>query len=280
MTLVVRAMCAQDIADSYAMTQQLSWPHRYADVQQALELGEGVVADYQGKVVGTALLWRWGEESATIGLVMVDPLLRGRGVGRQLMQSLLARVPGYRVRLHATTMGRALYEKLGFVAQGEILQYQTAELTQIPHIPLPRGVTLRPAQRQDAAALTTLDYQANGFLRSRLINHLIVQHQTLLLEDARGAIQGFASLRRFGHGWVIGPIIAAELSAARQLIAALMQTLRGEFLRIDTDAALPLGNWLATLDLTLVDNPVMMVRGEPWQSADMCAFGLMTQAMG
>jgi len=61
-----------------------------------------------------------------------------------------------------------------------------------------------------------------------------------------------------------------------------MQTLRGEFVRIDTDAALPLAPWLKTLGLEQVDAPTIMVRGTPWmpQPGAMLAYGLMTQAMG
>ena len=60
-----------------------------------------------------------------------------------------------------------------------------------------------------------------------------------------------------------------------------MQGLRGEFVRIDTDGALPLAPWLATLGLAQVDNPTTMVRGTPWTppAGGMQAFGLMTQAM-
>jgi hypothetical protein len=100
-----------------------------------------------------------------------------------------------------------------------------------------------------------------------------------VLENAQQQIQGFASLRRFGHGWAIGPVIAKELPVAQALITALMQGLGGEFIRIDTDGALPLAEWLTTLGLEQVDAPTIMVRGTPWTPQGMQAFGLMTQAM-
>lgn len=281
MTTIFRALTAHDIERCHAMTQRLKWPHRREDWQQAIMLGEGVVIEEQGELLGSAMLWRWGERAATIGLVMVDSQQQGRGLGKQLMLTLLEKVPDYNVRLHATEMGKGLYEKLGFVVTGQILQYQTRSLDATPTVSLPAGLQLRRAQAQDAPALTALDQQAHGMLRSQLIVHLIHQHQTVLLEDVQGEIHGFASLRRFGHGWAIGPVIATTFAVAQALIASLMQGLRGEFVRIDTDAALPLASWLATLGLAQVDNPTTMVRGTPWTptAGDMQAFGLMTQAM-
>ncbi len=101
----------------------------------------------------------------------------------------------------------------------------------------------------------------------------------MILEDASQQIQGFASLRRFGHGWAIGPVIAADFAIAQALVASLMQSLQGEFLRIDTDAALPMAAWLTSLGIPQVDAPTTMVRGMPWTPQGMQAFGLMTQAM-
>ncbi|ATO32478.1 Acetyltransferase [Dickeya dianthicola RNS04.9] len=72
------------------MTQQMNWPHRLEDWQDALLLGEGLVAEEQGQPVGTALCWRWGERWATIGLVVVDGRQQGRGIGRALMTQAMA----------------------------------------------------------------------------------------------------------------------------------------------------------------------------------------------
>jgi N-acetylglutamate synthase-like GNAT family acetyltransferase len=281
MTALFRAMNAQDLEQCYAMTQQLKWPHRREDWQQAMTFGEGVVIEEQGKLLGSAILWRWGERAATIGLVIVDGQQQGRGLGKQLMLTLLEKVPDHNVRLHATEMGKGLYEKLGFVTTGQILQHQTRALEAVPPVAIPAGVTLRRAQAQDVPTLTALDQQAHGMLRPQLMAHIVSQHQTVLLEDAQHQVHGFASLRRFGHGWAIGPIIAQDFPLAQALVASLMQGLRGEFVRIDTDAALPLAGWLATLGLAQVDNPTTMVRGTPWtpQAGAMQAFGLMTQAM-
>ncbi|MEB5705585.1 GNAT family N-acetyltransferase [Pantoea anthophila] len=279
MSLTLRAMTPDDIEQCYRMTQALKWPHRREDWQLALQLGEGTVIEEQGRVIGSAVLWRWGEHAATLGLVIVDNQQQGRGFGKQLMLAQLEKVPDGNVRLHATEMGKGLYEKLGFVSSGEIRQHQTRALASLPDVVIPAGLHLRPATPADHAALVKLDQQAHGMHRPALFDHLLGDCETLLLQDDQQQIQGFASLRRFGHGWAIGPVIAAELPVAQALVATLMQPLQGQFLRIDTDASLPLASWLNTLGLDQVDAPTTMVRGTPWTPQGMQAFGLMTQAM-
>lgn len=279
--ITLRAMTREDIEHGLAITQELKWPHRREDWLQALALGDGIVAEEQGTFVGSALGWRWGERAATIGLVVVNPQYQGRGIGKQLMLAVMETFPDYHIRLHATEMGKGLYEKLGFQVTGHIQQHQTRELAAVPPVNIPAGLTLRNAHPADADRLTECDRQAHGMWRPALINMLIADHQTVVLQDVRQQVQGFASLRRFGHGWAMGPVIALDITLAQTLIAALMQGLRGEFVRIDTDGALPLGAWLETLGLTQVDAPTTMHRGTPWtpQAGEMQAFGLMTQAM-
>lgn len=279
MSLIIRAMTPDDIEQCYALTQALKWPHRREDWQLALQLGEGTVIEEQGRLIGSAVLWRWGERAATLGMIIVDNQQQGRGLGKQLMLAQLEKLPDCNVRLHATEMGKGLYEKLGFVSCGEIRQHQTRAVTTLPDMVIPAGMQLRPATQADHATLVTRDQQANGMHRPALIAHLLRDCQTVLLEDAAQQIQGFASLRRFGHGWAIGPVIAADFPTAQALVASLMQSLQGEFLRIDTDATLPMAAWLESLGIPQVDAPTTMVRGTPWTPQGMQAFGLMTQAM-
>ena len=68
----------------------------------------------------------------------------------------------------------------------------------------------------------------------------------------------------------------------RELVSAHLARLAGQFVRLDCDAALPFSAWLSECGLAVVDAPVLMVRGAPWQPASggPVAFGLMTQAMG
>lgn len=280
MTITLRKMTDADLDDGFALTQKLKWPHQRADWQQSLQLGEGVAVIDEGKMLGSAICWRWGDDYATVGLVIIADELQGRGIGCQLMVAMLEKLSGYHVRLHATEMGRGLYEKLGFVAMGHIRQQQSRQLGSIAPLAVQAGWQLRDGHAVDAAVLTTLDQRASGMLRPQLIDLLLSQAQLRVLTDAQQQVQGFATVRRFGHGYVVGPVIASDEASAKVLVADALSRLAGEFVRIDTNGPASFCGWLNDVGLSEVDAPVMMVRGTPWQSQDVQAFALMSQAMG
>ncbi len=279
----IRIMREGDLPTALTLSQQVKWPHRLEDWQQALSLGAGIVVEEKGQVVGTALGWRWGEHYATLGLVIVNPACQGRGIGKQLLLAVLENMPGYTVRLHATDAGRPLYEKLGFQVTGIIQQHQCAALGRItPTLPTAHQF-LSAARPQDAAVLTALDQRAHGQSRPALIAMLLAEaERVVIVKDQYGLPQGFAALRRFGRGLAIGPVIAHDPQQARVLVSELLQPLAGEFVRIDSDPLLGLGAWLETQGLPVVDVPTVMIRGTPWIPAAGApqAFGLMSQALG
>lgn len=272
-------MTPEHLEQAVGLTQKLKWPHRINDWQQALSLGEGLVAVQDGNVVGTILWWRWGARYASLGLVIVASDMQGKGLGRALMQAVLAKLAGYHVRLHATGMGKKLYEKLGFIATGMIEQHQSRALMQVKAIaPAKRGM-IREARNEDAAMLVALDRQAHGQHRPGLIAMLLASARRFLLLECAGRIVGFACQRDFGHGQMIGPVIAGDLSQAKELVSELLNGMEGQFVRIDTDSSSGLGDWLNTLEMPQVDDPTLMIRGVPWQPDGRQAFALMTQAM-
>lgn len=279
MTIQITAMQEKHLEQAFALTQQLKWPHRLADWQQALQLGEGVVAEQQGELLGTAVFWRWGHDYASLGLVIVADQAQGKGIGKQLMQTMLQKLEGFNVRLHATEMGKPLYEKLGFVPTGFIEQHQCRELGEVIPLPPEQGQLLRPASKADVDLMTELDQQAHGQYRPALIASLVESAERTLLLEEQGAVAGFACLRRFGHGYAVGPIICRDLPRAKVLVTALLAGLQGQFVRIDTDSDCGLGDWLNTVGLPQVDAPVTMYKGKPWQPAGIKTFGLMSQAM-
>ncbi|KQN63511.1 MULTISPECIES: GNAT family N-acetyltransferase [unclassified Erwinia] len=266
---------------AFALTQKLQWPHRPGDWQQALLLGEGIAAVENGELIGTLITWRWGVDYSTLGLVIVDDAQQGRGIGKQLMLAGLETLAGSNIRLHATEAGKGLYEKLGFVATGHVEQHQCRLLPAVAAPACAAHQQIRSARQQDATLLTALDRQATGQQRPRLIANLLESAERILVLEEQGAAAGFACLRRFGHGYAIGPVTARTPAAAKLLIGQLLSTLGGQFVRIDTDREAGIGPWLTEQGLPEVDAPTTMIKGTPWrpESGGMQAFGLMSQAM-
>lgn len=277
----LRAMTRADLPAAHALTDDLRWPHRPADWEQAFRHAEGLVAERDGQIVGTGLRMRFGKRHAAIGLIIVSPACQGRRIGHRLMSALLGGLDDCSVLLHATNEGRGLYERLGFVRTGEIRQHQ-GMAQPAPLIALGPERRLRPATEADLPALRALDAAARGMPRDALIDELFRDADATVVLDEAGRATGFAMLRRFGRGHAIGPVVAApESEGAQALIAHLVGLNAGRFTRIDIDFDSALGEWLESLGLLRVDAPTTMVRGAPLAlDANARLYAIVTQALG
>jgi GNAT superfamily N-acetyltransferase len=267
-----------DLPAAHAMSSALKWPHRLEDWQFALSLGQGVVADCNGKIQGTALSWTWGADYATVGLVIVSPELQGQRIGNRMMSALLDGLAPRNVLLHATVAGRRLYERLGFVTAGEIVQHQ-GMIGSVTTGPGREGDRLRALAHADVESLIAIDARGAGMPRAELLRRLFAQGKTVVLERG-GQLAGFAVLRRYGHGHAVGPVAAPDVDAARLLIADCCRENEG-FVRVDVDATSGLPPWLESLGLRRTGDVSVMVRGRvPERGTAYGGWALVTQAIG
>jgi predicted N-acetyltransferase YhbS len=258
------------------LSQQAKWPHRLEDWQTALALSKGLaaVSDQGKRVIGTALVTPYRNDAATINMVIVDQASRGRGLGRRLMDAALALAGDRDLRLVATDDGVPLYERLGFRKTGAIAQHQGF----VRSVAAPPAV--RAARPADIPAIVALDRIAYGADRTSLIAHLAEIGSFAVLDDA-GGLAGFAALRAFGRGEVIGPVVAGNAEDAKNLIAHFLAARAETFVRLDTDPATGLGPWLAEQGLDQVDGGIAMRRPLVSASAPLfTTFALAAQALG
>jgi predicted N-acetyltransferase YhbS len=234
------------------LSRQAEWPHRREDWQMMLELSKGAVAlDADGRVVGTILATPFGQDFAAINMVIVDEGMRGRGLGRRLMENAFTLAGNRALRLTATAEGLPLYKKLGFAECGAIRQHQG----QVQDIAAPEGVALATAD--EIAAIKALDRDAFGADRGKLIDALARIGKFAVIRR-NGTVAAFGAFRAFGRGEVVGPIVAADVDDAKALIAFFAATRAGAFLRIDTASDTGLADWLSAIGLVHVDDGVVM----------------------
>src|SRR5581483_5359484 len=128
-----------------------------------------------GNIVGFNFL---DERSAVVGIgpVAVDPTVQNRGIGRVLMQDVIAHgqlrgAPGIRL-LQATYHNRSLslYTALGFHAREPLSVLQGEPL----NLRFP-GYDVRPATTANAAACDALCRNVHGFDRGRELTNAIGQ---------------------------------------------------------------------------------------------------------
>jgi predicted N-acetyltransferase YhbS len=158
----------------------------------------GFVAERAGRVVGMAFVDE-RDPVAGVGPVSVDPAAMDAGVGRSLMEAVVAReqergAPG--VRLVQTAYhyrSLALYASLGFVVREPLSVMQGDP----PRVSI-EGRAVRPAQEEDLAACDAICRDVHGHDRSHELRGAIGMGSAVVVEGAAG-ISGYAT--GFGYGW-------------------------------------------------------------------------------
>jgi len=162
----------EDLARLGPLYEQAGFGARLAGVvgfAKARLEGEVVVADAGGELVGVAAGAGFGA-TGWVGGVAVVPAQRRAGLGGALTGAIVEFLEAggvATVLLHATALGRPVYERLGFVAE-------TAYLTLVGPT-RPRAVPeplVRTGRAADLEAVLALDLAATGEDRRRLLTAL------------------------------------------------------------------------------------------------------------
>ncbi|GGE14737.1 Acetyltransferase (GNAT) domain-containing protein [Gemmobacter megaterium] len=212
------------------LSAQESWPHRREEWAFLLAMGPGFGILAGDRLVGTAVLTPYGTDAATCNMIIVDDTMRGHGLGRKLMEALVAEAGDRECRLVATESGQPLYAKLGFVPTGRIRQFQGMAIG----LPAPDGPVL--ARGDDLPEICALDRDATGMDRSVLLGRLMAEGPVFVLRAGSG-LRGFVACRAFGRGDLMGPLAARDDDAADLLMRAAIARHAGRFLRVDLSAA-------------------------------------------
>jgi GNAT superfamily N-acetyltransferase len=271
----LEAMETEHLDGAVLLSREAGWPHRREDWELVLSVSEGIVALQDGRVVATTIITPFGSDAAAINMVIVDSAMRGRGLGRRLMDAALEKTGTRSCRLVATKEGLPLYEKLGFVAVGEIIQHQGKALK------VAAPATISWARDDDYEKICLLDRAACGVDRSKLMSILRHTAQFAVIRE-RGEVRAFAGLRPFGRGLVIGPVVASSRQQAKDLIQFMLAHHEGDFVRLDTELSTGLDPWLVERGLAHVGGGILMQRGPKVGrvEAPYRTYALVNQALG
>ncbi|MGJ5181222.1 GNAT family N-acetyltransferase [Bradyrhizobium oligotrophicum] len=266
---------AHHLPGALKLSQEMRWPYRIEDWAFALQLGQGFVLERNGEVIATAAWFPYGEDCATMGMIIVSGAAQGRRYGAKLMDRLLAAAGARTILLNSTAEGQLLYTRRGFRPAGTIHQHQGIPAGRFEVPPLD---VVRPMAASDVEAVARLDGEATGFQRRPLLERLLdVGEAHVLLR--KGEVAGYAISRLFGRGHVVGPVIAPTADQAHLLIEAALTRLEGRFVRIDTAADTGLSPWLETIGLSQVSDALTMVRGTMPPSGPSRVFALSNQSL-
>jgi GNAT superfamily N-acetyltransferase len=206
-----------------------------------------------GELAGCVSLARYGTGLAAVGMMLVAERFERRGLGRRLMEQVLAAAGDATVFLYATPFGRPLYERLGFRAV-------SAATTCIgPFTGAAAGATRRTTAA-DLDAILALDAAAFGADRAALLRAFFGFAHVRVLGD--GTVHGYGAAAPHGGVTTVGPLVAPDAAAARALIADLAGEVDGPT-RLDVDHRHgELMAWAAAQGVAPGDVTTLMVHGD------------------
>jgi GNAT superfamily N-acetyltransferase len=215
---MIRRMVQEDIPAAMRLKQAAGWNQTAQDWANILALEpEGCwVYEMGGQVAASTTVICYGQDLAWVGMVLVLPEFRGRGIARELMAHAMrfTEQRGVRVvRLDATDMGRPLYSKLGFRDECGIERWAVPEAAVAPP-----AAPICTVPWQNAPELAALDRQAFGADRARVLGCLA---ECFPAESLR-AQEGFALARPGENAHFLGPCVASDAAAAQGLIETLL----------------------------------------------------------
>ncbi|HWE73879.1 MAG TPA: GNAT family N-acetyltransferase [Stellaceae bacterium] len=183
-----------------------------------------------GEMIASISLVAYDARFSFLGLYIVQPAHRGKGLGLKLWQEALARHGTPLVGLDGVVAQQENYKKSGFQLAYRNIRY--------------RGVVPgKPSARLVAADTLPFDrllaYDREFFPAPRadfLKNWIKPADGNALVAINDGAIAGFGVIRACLEGLKIGPLYAESDRIAEQLLIALAATARGDNIYLDVPA--------------------------------------------
>jgi GNAT superfamily N-acetyltransferase len=230
-SLRIRQLTRTDLPFADRVRDLAGWNQTKGDWERFLVMEPDgcFLAEWEGEQAGTATTTRYGTSLAWVGMVLVHPGYRRRGIGRALLEHCLdhLRRCGVRcVKLDATPLGQTMYHHLGFEPEWTFARWSgcATDLRAVGS-----DTALRPWINEDLVRVETLDAAAFGGSRQRLLAALTVQSSaSLLLERPPGHLAGFGLLRPGSRARYLGPVVANSEQSGLELVEGLVARSEGQ----------------------------------------------------
>ncbi|HEX6069067.1 MAG TPA: GNAT family N-acetyltransferase [Longimicrobiaceae bacterium] len=262
-------MLPDDVPAGVRLSTTAGWNQRRGDWERFLAASPDgcFVAENDADVVGTSATIVYGDALAWIGMVLVDPAERGRGIGTALLERAVRHLDERRVpsmKLDATPQGRPLYEGMGFETEYGIERWllereDEREDERSAERPEPRGAdpeaapgsipeARAAASRATAAGaaaevgpdLLALDREVFGADRSALLRSVAADAPDLV-QVIRGPadLAGYALGRRGRIADHLGPWVAHDEDVAERLLDGFLARSRRGRIFVDRTLLCP-----------------------------------------
>jgi len=222
-------MTLGDLDCAMNLKNQVGWNQTPDDIRRLVEYEpEGCfIAEMNGVPVGTVSTTSYGTKVAWIGMMLVLPEYRRRGIARKLIQTsidYLQRRNVMCIKLDATPLGQPLYEQLGFHAEWDFQRWER-EGENAPTFLLDGALS---------SELVAIDELAFGADRSEWLTRVASGCRVFTAQSSYGM------LRPGSVATYLGPVVSEDSSEVAAMVVEMLSAADG---RVFWD--IPTGNTLA-----------------------------------
>ena len=215
----IRVLREDNLAFVDEFVQQAGWNQLRADWLRVLRYEpNGCFAAFSGeRLIGTVTTTSYGKDLAWIGMMLVHPELRRRGIATALMRQSISYLSDHDVeciKLDATPEGQFVYEQLGFVAEWKFHRWERS--ADQP------SQTIRPNQAgSQMGQIEQVDRVAFGADRSVFLK--LLQEGSFTISND----EGFGMIRSGRRASYLGPVTTETTESAERIIRGLVDPMTG-----------------------------------------------------
>jgi GNAT superfamily N-acetyltransferase len=255
--ITLRPLRPADVALAQSLVELAGWNQTEPDWlgYLAYEPDGCWLAEVDGVPAGTATVIRYDGRVGWIGMVLVHPNQRRRGVGTALLRRAidhLQRAGVSTIKLDATPAGKPVYEPLGFRDEYELRRYEGFA----PDVDAPPRSGVARFERSDLPAMAAFDREAFGVDRRRVLETVSEREPAWCFVVRRGTgVRGYLLARAGRRAMQVGPWVAEDATVAEDLWRALAAVVPGQRLFVDLPAPNAAGNALLERQGLVVQRP-------------------------
>ncbi|GAB6492646.1 GNAT family N-acetyltransferase [Bacillus paranthracis] len=249
----------ENIEDIVALSSYIGWDYNGEEIETIFDSGIVYgVWNRRKELIASAAIILYGEKVASIGMVIVHPNYKGRGIGKAITDSCIKSVSTQTpIMLIATDEGKPLYEKLGFRAVSYVSKYICNSYNVNDYCIGNEDYIMN----YEECDLEKIDEDAFGTSRNEFLKQRIMQSdQCVVVKDTKENVVGYGISIQTPENKIIGPIAAKNDAMAMRIVHDLAREHHGK-LRIDVPEGKK--DFMKKLEITgfqKVNTPPIMMR--------------------
>ena len=252
----------ENIEDIVALSSYIGWDYNREEIETIFKSGIVYgVWNERKKLIASAAIILYGEALASIGMVIVHPDYKGRGIGKIITDACVKSVSAHTpIMLIATGEGKPLYEKLGFRAVSYVSKY-ICNSYNVNDYCIGNEDYIMNYNECDLEEIIKLDEYAFGTNREEFLTKRIMQsEQCIVVKDKEQNALGYGLSVQTPENKIIGPVVAKNDEMAMRIVHHLARD-HNDKLRIDVpEGKNDFMNQLESVGFQKVNTPPIMMR--------------------